>query len=137
RLGGDGDQRIGERIERLDRLGLGRLDQHPLLDREREVDRGRVEALVDQALRDVERPDAGPLLEARCGGAAFVLAASVAGVVVRYGTNVSPTPTGPAPGPPPPCGVEKVLWTLKCMTSKPASPGLNRPRIALRFAPSI
>ena len=34
--------------------------------------------------------------------------------------SVSPTPTGPAPGPPPPCGVEKVLWTLKCMTSKPA-----------------
>ncbi len=33
------------------------------------------------------------------------------------------TPTGPAPGPPPPCGVEKVLCKLKCMTSKPRSPG--------------
>ncbi len=33
--------------------------------------------------------------------------------------RASPTPTGPAPGPPPPCGVQNVLWTLKCMTSKP------------------
>ena len=43
----------------------------------------------------------------------------------RAGTarSFSPTPTGPAPGPPPPCGVENVLWTLKCITSKPAAPG--------------
>ena len=55
----------------------------------------------------------------------------------RNGSSFSPTPTGPAPGPPPPWGVENVLWTLKCITSKPASPGLKRPRMAFRFAPSM
>ncbi len=55
----------------------------------------------------------------------------------RKGTSAARTPTGPAPGPPPPCGVLNVLCVLKCMTSKPASPGLNRPRIAFRFAPSM
>jgi hypothetical protein len=55
----------------------------------------------------------------------------------RNGSSVSPTPTGPAPGPPPPCGVLNVLCTLKCMTSKPASPGLKWPMIAFRFAPSM
>ena len=39
--------------------------------------------------------------------------------VGRYGSSRSPTPTGPAPGPPPPWGVLNVLWTLKCITSKP------------------
>ena len=62
---GDRDQRIGERIERLDRFGLGRLDQHPLLDDQREVDRRRVEAVVDQPLGDVEGADAGLLLDGR------------------------------------------------------------------------
>ena len=51
--------------------------------------------------------------------------------------NVSLTATGPAPGPPPPCGVENVLCVLKCMTSKPAWPGLNLPRMAFMFAPSM
>ena len=55
----------------------------------------------------------------------------------RKGSSFSPTATGPAPGPPPPCGVENVLCVLMCITSKPASPGLNRPRIAFRFAPSM
>ena len=46
------------------------------------------------------------------------------------------TATGPAPGPPPPWGVEKVLCRFIWMTSKPMSPGLTLPRIALRLAPS-
>ncbi len=45
----------------------------------------------------------------------------------RNGARWDRTPTGPAPGPPPPCGVENVLWTLKCMTSKPAC---ARPEVA-------
>ena len=54
---------VGERVERLEALGLGRLDQHPLLHREREVDRGGVEALVDEPLGDVEGPHPGRGLE--------------------------------------------------------------------------
>ena len=43
------------------RLGLGRLDEHALVDDQREVDRRRVEAVVDEALGDVQRAHAGPL----------------------------------------------------------------------------
>src|SRR5581483_9497125 len=54
----------------------------------------------------------------------------------RYGRRCSLTAIGPAPGPPPPCGVLNVLCRLMCMTSKPRSPGLTCPSMALRFAPS-
>ena len=60
-------QRVGERVERLERFGLGRLDEQALLDDEREVDGRRVEAVVDQALGDVERAD--PVLAAQVAGA--------------------------------------------------------------------
>ena len=56
-------QRVGERVERLERLGLGRLDEHALVDDEREVDGRRVEAVVDEALGDVEGAHAGPRLD--------------------------------------------------------------------------
>ena len=54
----------------------------------------------------------------------------------RNGSRRCATPTGPAPGPPPPCGVEKVLCRFMWITSKPMSPGLTLPRMALRLAPS-
>ena len=44
--------------------------------------------------------------------------------------------TGPTPGPPPPCGMQKVLWRLRCETSAPNFPGCDVPTSALRFAPS-
>ena len=49
---------VGERVERLLRLGLGRLDHERLLDDEREVDGRRVEAEIDQ--RAWRRPSRGP-----------------------------------------------------------------------------
>ena len=48
-------ERLGERVERLARLGLGRLDEQRLVDDQREVDRRRVKAVVEQALGEVER----------------------------------------------------------------------------------
>ena len=53
----DREHRLDERVERLLRLGLGRLDHQRLWDDEREVDGRRVEAVVHQPLRDVERAD--------------------------------------------------------------------------------
>ena len=44
-----------KRVERLAGLGLGRLDHQRLVDEQREVDRRRVEAVVEQPLGDVER----------------------------------------------------------------------------------
>ena len=58
RLARDREHRVGERVERLLRLGLRRLDHQRLRDDEREVDRRRVEAVVHQPLGDVERRDA-------------------------------------------------------------------------------
>ena len=81
-LAGDRDQGVGEGVERLDRFGLGRLDQHPLLDDQREVDRRRVVAVVDEALGDVEGPDAGPLLDGRRRRDELVLAGAVVRDVV-------------------------------------------------------
>ena len=64
-------------------LGLGRLDEQALLDDEREVDRRRVEAVVDEALRDVERPDPGGSREGSArAGHELVLAGPVVGQVV-------------------------------------------------------
>src|SRR5450631_3398336 len=54
----------------------------------------------------------------------------------RNGTSAWATPTGPAPAPPPPCGIENVLCRLRCMRSKPMSPGRELPISALAFAPS-
>ena len=58
RLARDREHRVAERVERLLRLGLGRLDHQRLGDDQREVDRRRVEAVVHQPLGDVERGDA-------------------------------------------------------------------------------
>ena len=55
RLARDREHRVAERVERLLRLGLGRLDHQRLGDDQREVDRRRVEAVVHEPLRDVER----------------------------------------------------------------------------------
>src|SRR4051795_8551264 len=57
-LAQDLGDRVREGVERLAGLGLGRLDQQRLVDEQREVDRGRVEAVVEQALGQVERLDA-------------------------------------------------------------------------------
>ncbi len=57
-LAQDRRDRLGEGVERLPGLGLGRLDHQRLLDEQREVDRRRVEAEVEQALGEVERLDA-------------------------------------------------------------------------------
>ena len=48
---------LGEPVERLLRLGLGRLDQQRLVDDQREVDGRRVDAEVEQPLGEVERLD--------------------------------------------------------------------------------
>ena len=51
-------------IEALLRFRLGWLHKHRARDDEREVDRHRVKALVDQRLREVERRDVRALQEA-------------------------------------------------------------------------
>jgi hypothetical protein len=58
RLLGDRQHRVAEGVERLDRLGLGRLDHERLRDDQREVDRGRVEPVIHEPLGDVERAHA-------------------------------------------------------------------------------
>src|SRR4051812_21961355 len=83
RLGGDLDERLGERVERLERFGLGRLDQHALLHGQGEVDRRRGEALVDQPLGDVEGTYARPLPDLRGRGDELVLARAVVRDPVR------------------------------------------------------
>ena len=60
----DREHRLDELVQRLLGLGLGRLDHQRLRDDQREVDRRRVEAVVHQPLRDVERGDAVLALEA-------------------------------------------------------------------------
>ena len=57
--------------------------------------------------------------------------------VGRNGSSTFLTATGPAPGPPPPCGVEKVLCRLRCITSTPKSPGRAMPTSAFMLAPSM
>ena len=56
-LGEDRGDRLGEGVERLLGLGLGRLDHQRLVDQQREVDGRRVEAEVQQPLGEVERLD--------------------------------------------------------------------------------
>src|SRR4051812_35706400 len=67
RLVQDRVDRLGESIERLAGLRLGRLDHQRLVDQEWEIDRRRVHAEVEQALRDVECLDAELLLRGRAG----------------------------------------------------------------------
>src|SRR3954452_22309701 len=64
-LAQDVGDRVGERVERLLRLRLGRLDEQRLVDEQREVDRRRVEAVVEQALGEIERLQAEVLLHRR------------------------------------------------------------------------
>ena len=71
--------RLGERVERLPRLGLGRLDHQRLVDEQREVDRRRVEAEVEQALGDVERLHPELALRRRAGEDELVHAGAVEG----------------------------------------------------------
>ncbi len=52
------DQGLGQGGQRLGALGLGRLDHEGLVDDQREVHRRSVEALLEQALADVEGPHA-------------------------------------------------------------------------------
>ena len=54
-LAQDRGDRLGERVERLARLGLGRLDHQRLVDEQREVDGRGMEAVVEQPLGEVER----------------------------------------------------------------------------------
>src|SRR5256714_1407144 len=56
-LARDGEHRVTECVQRFLRLGLRRLDHQRLGDDQREVDRRRMEAVVHQALRDVEGRD--------------------------------------------------------------------------------
>ena len=54
RLGGNLLERLSQGLERLEAFGLGRLDHERFVDDEREVDGGRMEALLEQPLADVE-----------------------------------------------------------------------------------
>src|SRR4051794_8330702 len=56
---------VGEGVERLLRLRLGRLDEQRLVDEQREVDGRRMEAVVEQPLGEIERPEAEVLLHRR------------------------------------------------------------------------
>src|SRR6185503_19377574 len=67
RLGllGDAVHDLDEVVQRLERPGLGRLDHQRLLHDQREVDRGRVDAVVEDRLGNVQGGDAmQPLLAA-------------------------------------------------------------------------
>jgi hypothetical protein len=57
RLGEDRRDRLGEGVERLLRLGLRGLHEQRLVDQQREVDRRRVVAVVQEPLGQVQRPD--------------------------------------------------------------------------------
>ena len=82
---GDPPHDLHEAIERLAGLGLGGLDHERLLDDEREVDGGRVDALVQDGLGDVQRRHAVlPLLAPRAEHD-LVLADPVEGQVVGIG----------------------------------------------------
>ena len=70
---------VGERVERLLRLRLGRLDQQRLVDEQREVDGRRVEAVVEQALGEVERLEPEVLLHRRAREHELVHADAVVG----------------------------------------------------------
>jgi len=63
-LARDREHRVAELVEHLFRLGLRWLDHQRLGDDEREVDRRRMEAVVHQPFRDVERARAVLALEA-------------------------------------------------------------------------
>ena len=65
---------VDEAVERLEALGLGRLDHERLLDDQREVDRRRMDAVVEDRLGDVERGDAVLPLLAAAGEDDLVLA---------------------------------------------------------------
>src|SRR3954468_22807003 len=54
RLAEDLGERVDEAVERLAGLGLGRLDEQRLVDDQREVDGRRVDAVVEQALGQVD-----------------------------------------------------------------------------------
>src|SRR6266536_1364097 len=84
---------------------------------------GRIPAEPHGAAATAPMPLAGP-------------ASARSGWFGRNGARWALTATGPTPGPPPPCGMQKVLWRLRCETSAPNQPGLATPTIALRFAPS-
>ena len=55
RLARDRQHCVAERVELFLRLGLGRLDHQRARDDQREVNRRRMEAVIHQPLRDVER----------------------------------------------------------------------------------
>ena len=57
-LARDLQHRLGKGVQRLLGLGLRRLDHQRFGDDQREIDRRRVESVVHQPLRDVERRDA-------------------------------------------------------------------------------
>ena len=63
-LGGDPLEGGGQSFQSLQALGLGGLEHESLVHDEREVDRGRVEPLLEEALADVEGPNPLGLLEA-------------------------------------------------------------------------
>src|SRR5436190_10497076 len=72
-----------EAVQRLLGLRLGRLDHQRLVHNEREVHRGRVIALVNQALGDVQRLDARLVLDVLAGQHHLVHTHAVVGQPVR------------------------------------------------------
>ena len=78
-LGEDLLDRLGEGVEALLGLGLGRLDHQRLLDQQREVDGRRVEAEVEQALGEVEGGEAELPLHRLAGEDELVHAVAVEG----------------------------------------------------------
>src|SRR5688572_24720882 len=83
----------------------------------------------------------GRMLAEPCGaddtGPTEPAAVSASGCPGKNGARCDFTPIGPTPGPPPPCGMQKVLWRLRCDTSPPNRPGAHRPTIAFMLAPSM
>ena len=73
----DRRDRLRELVERLARLGLGRLDQQRLVHQQREVDGRRVEVVVEQPLGEVERADPERLLHRPAGEHELVHAGAV------------------------------------------------------------
>src|SRR6266545_541915 len=89
RLGarGDVEHHLREAVERLERLGLGRLDHERLLHDQREVDRGRVDAVIQDRLGDVQRGHPMLPLLAAAAEDDLVLADAVVWQVVGIGQS--------------------------------------------------
>src|SRR5579875_2699064 len=93
RVGSDALERLGQRLEGLEALGLRRLDHQRLVDHEGEVHGGRVEALFEEPLGDVQGAEAVAALQAGGREDDLVHARPVEGHVVDV-READPQPIG-------------------------------------------